>query len=96
MEIVELPKSSRDGYYIGVLEDEALDLALLIARSLRKSSKVDIEYSKKSLKSHLKSADRLNAKYALIIGEDELANQEVWLKDLESKEEKRVKIEEIL
>ncbi len=96
MEIMELPKSSRDGYYIGVLEDEALDLALLIARSLRKSSKVDIEYSKKSLKSHLKSADRLNAKYALIIGEDELANQEVWLKDLESKEEKRVKIEEIL
>ncbi|MEA2027558.1 MAG: His/Gly/Thr/Pro-type tRNA ligase C-terminal domain-containing protein [Campylobacterota bacterium] len=65
-----------------------------MATHKRQSTKVEIEYAKKSLKAHLKSADKINARYCAVIGEDELANGEIWIKDLESKEEQKIKVEE--
>ena len=44
----------------------------------------------------MKGADKSNARFALLIGEDELANGTVWLKDLETKEERTIPIEEIV
>jgi histidyl-tRNA synthetase len=41
----------------------------------------------------MKGVDKANARYALLIGEDELANGTVWVKDLESKEEKTLPLE---
>jgi histidyl-tRNA synthetase len=41
----------------------------------------------------MKGVDKANARYAVLIGEDELANGTVWVKDLESKEEKTIKLE---
>ena len=41
----------------------------------------------------MKGADKVNARYVVLIGEDELANDTVWVKDLESKEEKTVLVE---
>lgn len=38
----------------------------------------------------MKGADKVNARYCVLIGEDELKNGTVWVKDLESKEEKTV------
>jgi histidyl-tRNA synthetase len=43
----------------------------------------------------MKGVDRANAKYALLIGEDELANGTVWIKDLETKEERSIPLSEI-
>ena len=42
----------------------------------------------------MKGADKVNARYCVLIGEDELKNGTVWVKDLESKEETIVSIEE--
>jgi len=36
----------------------------------------------------MKGVDKANVRYAVLIGEDELKNGTVWVKDLESKEEK--------
>ena len=36
----------------------------------------------KNMKSQLKEANKLNAKYAIIIGENELANKEVIIKNM--------------
>jgi histidyl-tRNA synthetase len=38
----------------------------------------------------MKGADKVNARHVVLIGEDELKNGTVWVKDLESKEEKTV------
>jgi histidyl-tRNA synthetase len=43
----------------------------------------------------MKGVDKANARYALLIGEDELANGTVWVKDLESKEEKTLLLSEV-
>ncbi|MCF6200652.1 MAG: histidine--tRNA ligase [Hydrogenimonas sp.] len=94
MELVKLPESEREGIYLGVMEEEAIDKILKIAHRKRATERVYVEYSKRSLKAHLKAADRVGARFCAVIGEDELKNSQIWLKDLQTKEERRVGIEE--
>jgi histidyl-tRNA synthetase len=86
----------REGYYIGVLIDEALEEAFSLAIKLRENHKAIFEYKTKSLKAHLKAADKANCKYALIIGEDELEKGLIWIKDLEKKEERKIEKNNLL
>jgi len=50
----------------------------------------------KSLKAQMKAADRLGARYALILGADELAAGEVTLRDMQSKVERRVAVPDVV
>ncbi len=90
MELVQMPEVQREGIYMGAMTEEAVEVLFPLAAEKRKESKVTVEYNSKGFKSHMKGADKANAKYCLLIGEDELKNGTVWVKDLESKEEKTV------
>jgi len=90
MELVQMPENNKEGYYMGAMLPEAVELLFSLAAKKRLETKVTVEYSSKGFKSHMKGADKANARYALLIGEDELKNATVWLKDLETKEEKTV------
>ncbi len=88
LNLIKLPESKREGIYFGALDDNAINLIFKKAQEKRKKQKVTIEYKRKSLKAHLKGADKFNAKYCAIIGEDEFKNSTIWVKNLEeSKEE---------
>jgi len=90
MELVLMPEVQRDGIYLGAMTEDAVEKLFAIATAKRKETKVTLEYNSKGFKSHMKGADKVNARYIVLIGEDELANGTVWVKDLESKEEKTV------
>ncbi|MEZ7934303.1 MAG: histidine--tRNA ligase [Sulfurospirillum sp.] len=92
MDLVKMPEIGREGYYIGALCDEALDVVFDLVDRKRQLAKVLTDYDAKSLKNHLKNADKNNAKFCVCVGEDELSNQTVWVKDLETKEEKIINI----
>jgi len=92
---VQMPDSSREGYYLGAMVPEAIEKLFAIAAEKRKTDKVTVEYASKGFKSHMKGVDKANARYALLIGEDELTNGTVWVKDLESKEEKTLLLSEV-
>ncbi len=94
MELVQMPEPSRGGIYLGTMSPEAIDTLLPLAKSKRLREQVTVEYQAKKLKAHLKAADKIGAKVAAIIGEDEFANGTIWVKDLESKEEKTIPVEE--
>ncbi len=94
LDLVKMPEKRREGIYLGVMVPEALDTIVDLAHKKRRDTKVFTEYNKKSLKAHLKAADRLGAEYCAVIGEDELSTGEIWVKNLETKEEKRVAINE--
>ncbi len=96
MELVKMPESTKEGYYMGAMAPEAIEKVLMLASTKRKHKKVTVEYVSKGFKSHMKGADKANARFALLIGEDELTNGTVWLKDLETKEERTIPIEEIV
>jgi len=93
MELVKMPEIGREGIYLGAMIPEAIDTLFPIAQQKRKEQKVTVEYNKKSLKAHLKGADKAGAKIAAVIGEDELKNGTIWIKDLESKEEQTLPLE---
>jgi histidyl-tRNA synthetase len=94
MELIEMPDSSRDGYYIGAMDEEALDLVVKTAQKKRKSDKTIIDYKARNLMKHLKAADKVNARYCAVIGSNELNDGTIWVKDLQNKEENIVKLEE--
>ena len=92
MDLVKMTEIGREGYYIGALCDEALDVVFDLVDRKRQLAKVLTDYDAKSLKNHLKNADKNNVKFCVCVGEDELSNQTVWVKNLETKEEKIINI----
>ncbi len=70
--------------------------AMALARALRETHEVRYDYEPgKGLKHQLERADRMGARLAIILGEDELAAREVTVKDLESGVQERVPQAEI-
>ena len=61
------------------------DQALAIAESLRaRGIKVDLSFGDKALKGAMKSADKSGAKYAIVLGADEVSSGEVSLKEMKT------------
>ncbi|MBV5320713.1 MAG: histidine--tRNA ligase [Sulfuricurvum sp.] len=87
MELIVMPETVRDGYYLGAMDAVAIKPILLCAEKARRSEKAVVEYEPRSLKAHLKGADRINARYCAVIGENELAQNSIWVKDLVEKTE---------
>ena len=75
----------------------ALDKALRLQRRLREAGlRVLLDPEGRSFKSRMKQADKLGARYAAILGDDELA-KDVWtLRDMARSEQRAVSEEEIL
>ena len=94
LELIKMPQERRDGYYLGAMDAEALNLIIKLTQQKRKTTKAVCDYKPKNLKNLLKSADKINARYCCIIGSNELENSEIWVKDLESKTEKLIKLDE--
>ena len=87
LDMIELKEEPREGYYFGALCEEAKETLFSQANKQRKLSKTIQNYDVKSLKAHLKGADKANARYCAILGEDELKNSVLWVKDLLEKTE---------
>ncbi len=94
MELIVMPETKKEGYYIGAMDDEALDLAVKIAHQKRNSDVVLIDYKTKNLKNHLKAADKENVKYCAIIGSNEMKDGTIWVKNLEDKTEQTLLLED--
>ena len=93
LELIKMPEANRNGYYIGTMDDEGLPLIMKAAQTKRKHEKVTVEYKSKNFKNHLKGADKINARYCAIIGENERNDGTIWVKDLENKTEETIKLE---
>ena len=87
MELVQMPEPTREGIYLGSMVAEGIAPLLHLATRKRQETKVTVEYNPKGFKSHMKGADKAGARYCVLIGEDELANGTLWVKDLQTKEE---------
>jgi histidyl-tRNA synthetase len=85
----EAPATDADVYVVAV-GDGALEQAFAIAEELRDKVagiRVEVNLGGGSFKSQLKRADKSNAEYALVLGEQEIAQKCVGLKPLRSTED---------
>lgn len=83
--------------YIMPLGDKAIDKSFNLANFLRLNGySCEVCYEKKNIGQQFKKAIRRNAVVAIIIGENELNNDEVIVKDLTLEEQKTVKNGDLL
>jgi histidyl-tRNA synthetase len=76
---------------VAPLGDAAVAAGLVLARDLRRSGvRCEIDTRGSSLKSQLRRANTLGARIVLILGESELAENVVQVKDLEARSQDRV------
>ncbi|PPJ68539.1 histidine--tRNA ligase, partial [Staphylococcus aureus] len=62
----------------------------------RNGIKVDKDYLNRKIKGQMKQADRLNAKYTVVIGDQELENNEIGVKNMISGESENVQLDEMV
>jgi len=94
---VSIPRADRLSAYIVTMGDAAKTKGFEVLRGLREMGiKSDINYQGKSLKSQLKTADRLNAEFVVIIGEDELKRDIFVVRNMDKKSQEEVKFDDLL
>jgi histidyl-tRNA synthetase len=83
-------------YFLAPLGEAAFEHSVMLARRLRaKGKRIYIDFDQRSLKSQMRLADKLKARYVVIIGDEELKSGSFVLRDMSTKEQKNIKEEEL-
>ncbi|WP_027955297.1 histidine--tRNA ligase [Halobacillus kuroshimensis] len=94
---VELPVDEDLDCYVVALGNEAQVEAVRLADAMRLAGlQVDKDYLGKKMKAQFKSADRLNAKYVLVLGEQELENGVINVKEMATGEQKEIELGSVI
>lgn len=92
---IENPKST--DIYIATIGDAAKTKSFGLIKALRDNHiSADNDHLDKSLKAQFKYSDKINAKFTIVIGDDELANNSATLKDMRTSEQTTVKLSELV
>jgi len=79
------------------LGEQAKDRMVTLAGKLRAAGvRVDVAYGNRGLKGAMKAADRSGATFALVLGERDLAAEQIGVKDLSSGEQRAVPLCDVL
>lgn len=83
--------------YVMPLGEEAKDLAIQITTMLRANGfSCDMDFMGRGLKGQFKSADRHHAKFSMIIGEEEVKNETVNMKENATRSQENIPLENIV
>ena len=83
--------------YIIPMDDESKKLGIKITNILRMNGfSSEIDGMSRNIKGNFKQADRLNAKYVIIIGEEEVKSNTLTIKNNNTKEEYKMNLEELI
>ncbi|ASP28139.1 histidyl-tRNA synthetase [Spiroplasma corruscae] len=94
---ISLFESYKLDAFLIALTDKAKALSNILLFMLRNSNlKVDLEYMNKNLKSAFKSAERYNPKSIIIIGDNEIKENVVIIKNQDTKKEEKVSFDKIV
>ena len=92
----ESKKAARPAVYLVWVGAPARAWAFSATHRLRRAGfSVEIEGETKSLKSQMRRADKLRARSALIVGDDELKSRRAILRDMDSKEQFEIELERV-
>lgn len=70
-------------FYLVALDNDALNTALLLGQRLRENGFVgEVSFEAKSIKSQLRQANKLGVKTCLILGQNEMINNQIMVKDM--------------
>ena len=94
---VNIPINKTIDLYILAVSESERETATYLSQDLRLNGFiVETDLMGKGLKSQFKSVDRFNAKYLIVLNDEDLAKNEVVIKDNATKEEERVNINNLV
>lgn len=91
----ETPRPSIDAYVVALGEEPAREAFKLVTRLRAAGLGADLDLAGRSMKGQMKDAVRSGARFAVIIGENELADNVASVKELGSGEQERVPMDEL-
>lgn len=96
-EEINLPHEEAVDCYVIALGEKAITYSVPLLQELRREGlSAEKDYMGRKMKAQFKAAERILAKYALIIGDDELDKGSVVVKDLETGEQENVVLKNIV
>ncbi|MBP3038006.1 histidine--tRNA ligase [Bacillaceae bacterium Marseille-Q3522] len=96
-EKIELPVKDKLDCYLISLGEAAKDYTVKLLYQLRLAGfSAERDYLNRKMKAQLKSADRMQAKYVVILGEDELAANKILLKSMETGEQQEIVLDQFI
>ena len=87
LELVKKKEQKEDFVYIGVLDEASLNKAFEITIKKRKTTKTHLEYTPRGFAKHFGMAEKLGCNIVALIGENELKNETIYTKNIETKQE---------
>ena len=91
-----LPPATRD-IFIGYRGEAAMMEAFKLVHELRQAGiSAESDHLQRSIKAQMKYANKINARYSMIIGESELEERSVKLKEMESGDEVTIPIDQFV
>ncbi len=94
LELIKMKENQEDIVYIGALDDTCLNKVISLANQKRQSTKTFVEYSSRGFSKHFKIAQKYGANIIALMGENELKDNTIFIKDIKTQEEKTIKIED--
>lgn len=94
---ISLDVSEDFDLFVVTMGEDADRYAVKLINDLRRNGiRVDKDYLNRKIKGQMKQADRLNAKYTVVIGNQELENNEIGVKNMISGETENVQLDELI
>jgi histidyl-tRNA synthetase len=94
---IELPYPKGIDFYVIALGEAPARMRVKILQMLRAAGfRAETDYMERKMKAQLKAADRLGARYALILGDEELNQGIVQVKNLDNGEQQEVMIDHLI
>ena len=94
---IEIPEPLNDKVLIAVMGENAKLFGLKLLSDLRKngiSSQMDL--MERNIKGQFKFANKINAKYTIVIGDNELETETVSVKNMADSSQKQVKFDDLV
>ena len=96
MEIVEIGQSQDLEVYVVSMDESTKKKAFSVVKDLRSNGiSADMDFNGRKVKAQMKSADRKNAAYVIVIGETELASGKAALKEMATGQQQELLFEQI-
>lgn len=94
---VEIPKPKQSDIFIVTMCDDARDVGYKLTSDLRDEEILShIDYLDRSVKAQFKYANKVNALFTIVIGEEELKKQSVTLKDTITSKSEEIRFSEVV
>jgi histidyl-tRNA synthetase len=90
---IKLKEEEKNSVYIACTGEDLKERACQLANDLRQDKiKTYLDYQDRSLKAQMRQANKFKCKFVIVVGQEELKNNKVVLKDMEAHTQKQISL----